>query len=255
VPSPFRGMNPYLEQETVWQDFHSTFIPTLRELLNQRVAPKYFVKVEEYVFVHELPADERRRAGRAAVVVGPAWEPEPSAGQVQTAPAPAYALIPTVAIDREPHAYLSLRDRANQSIVTVIELLSPSNNNPRADREDYIRKRREFFLSGVHVVEIDLQRGGPRLPLEPVPTCDYLLAVSRAQERPRVAIWPLGLRDRLPSIPIPLRAPDPDAMVDLQEALNRVYDAAGYANFIYSGQPQPPLPPNDAAWATQFLRD
>src|SRR5437588_7216363 len=65
MPSPFPGMNPYLEQEDVWQDFHQSFIPLVREVLSQQVRPAYLVKVEEYLFIHELPAEERRFLGRA----------------------------------------------------------------------------------------------------------------------------------------------------------------------------------------------
>ena len=88
MPSPFPGMNPYLEQESVWQDFHSTYIPTLRELLNASVAPNYFVKVEEYVFIHELPADQRRPIGRADVAVGSRHPSVGDTGQVKVQPAP-----------------------------------------------------------------------------------------------------------------------------------------------------------------------
>lgn len=127
---------------------------------------------------------------------------------------------------------------------------SPSNG---ADRIDYLKKRREFFASGVHVVEIDLLRDGPRLPFSDAPDCDYLVAVSRAEERPRVGLWPIRLRDPLPEIPIPLRAPDPDAKLDLQKVLNTVYDSARYEPLLYQGTPQPPLPPEDAQWARQYL--
>jgi len=246
-------MNPYLEQESVWQDFHSTYIPTLRELLNASVAPNYFVKVEEYVFIHELPADQRRPIGRADVAVGSRHPSVGDTGQVKVHPAPFRTFLPAMATEKEPHTFLSVRDRDSQSIVTVIELLSPSNKNPGADRNDYLRKRGEFFASGVHVVEIDLLRGGPRLPFDEVPPCDYLIAVSRAQDRPQVDIYPIQLREPLPQVPIPLRPSDRDATLDLQAALHRVYDAAGYANFIYRGKPQPPLSPPDAEWSRQFV--
>ena len=68
-----------------------------------------------------------------------------------------------------------------------------------------------------------------------------------------MSLWPLGLRDPLPTIPIPLRAPDPDARLDLQAVLHRAYDAAGYEDYIYAGTPEPPLDPEIAAWARRFL--
>jgi hypothetical protein len=77
--------------------------------------------------------------------------------------------------------------------------------------------------------------------------------VSRFERRPKAGFWPIGLRDRLPEIPIPLRHGDADARLDLQQVLHRIYDAAGYEYHIYTGPPEPPLSADDAAWAHQFL--
>jgi len=112
-------MNPYLEQESVWQDFHSTYIPALRELLTQSIAPNYFVKVEEFVFIHELPADQRRPIGRADVALGPLRQGAAVAGQVQVHPAPFRTYLPAVATEKEPHSYLSVRDRASRTRPTT----------------------------------------------------------------------------------------------------------------------------------------
>jgi hypothetical protein len=246
-------MNPYLEHESVWQDFHSTFIPLLRELLNPHVAPKYFVKIEEYAFIHELPAEQRRPARRPDLAVSARSPRAGAPGGTTATLAPAYSSIPVPAIDRERHDYLSIRDRDNFEIVTVIELLSPSNKTAGADRSAYLEKRHEFFSSGLNVVEIDLLRGGLRLPFTDVPPCDYLVSISRKEEWPRVALWPVKLRERLPEIPIPLRAPDPDAAIDLQQAIHRVYDSASYGYLVYDRTPQPTLSAEDAAWAQQFI--
>ena len=83
---------------------------------------------------------------------------------------------------------------------------------------------------------------------------DLGVVLSRAERRPNVSLWPLRLRDPLPVIPVPLRAPDPDVRLDLREVLDRVYDFAGYADYIYSFTPQPPLHPEDARWAEALAR-
>lgn len=254
MPSPFPGMNPFLEQEDVWHDFHQSFIPIAREILSEQVLPAYLVKVEEFLFIHELPADERRLLGRADVSLK-ASSGNPAAsglGSSVVAEAPIYARVPA-AVDVERHAYLEIRDRHGRELVTVIELLSSSNKRLGPDREQYLAKRRQLLAGNTHLVEFDLLRGGPRLPLEDLPDCDYYAMVSRAEERPRVGVWPLRLRDPLPTIPIPLRAPDADARLDLQALLHRLYDSAGYRYYVYDGAPQPPLHPEDAAWARQFL--
>src|SRR5262249_3967974 len=141
----------------------------------------------------------------------------------------------------------------SRELVTIIELLGPTNKRLGEDRATYLAKRRRWLSSPVHFVEIDLLRRGPKLPLDDLPDCDYYALVGRAEERPRLGVWPSRLRDPLPNIPIPLRAPDPDVHLDLQELLHRVYDAAAYGDYIYTGSPQPPLHPEDAAWARQLV--
>jgi hypothetical protein len=62
-------------------------------------------------------------------------------------------------------------------------------------------------------------------------------------ERLDAGLWPIWLRERLPLIPIPLRAPHEDARPDLQGVPHQICDAAGYEDDIYQGQPQPRLSP------------
>ncbi len=119
--------------------------------------------------------------------------------------------------------------------------------NPYIEQDAYWQ---DFHLD---FVEIDLLRGGRPMPLLDRPRCDYSVLVSSAPARPWAGFWPIRLRQRLPVIPIPLAPPDPNARIDLQEILNHVYDATGYADFIYEGRPDPPLSSRDAAWARKFV--
>ncbi len=155
--------------------------------------------------------------------------------------------------DVEKVPFLELRDRQGRELVTVIELLSPSNKRAGDDREQYLAKRRELVRSPAHLVEIDLLRGWSPMPQEGRPECDYSVMVSRAEKRRAADFWPIGLRDKLPVISIPLGSPDAAACVDLQEAIHRAYDGPGYEHFIYSGEPEPSLSAKDMAWATQFV--
>jgi hypothetical protein len=221
MPSPFPGMNPFLEQEDVWHDFHERFCPLVAELLTLQVRPHYIVKIDEHIYIHELPPESRKFLGRS--------------------------------VDLVSVSFVKICDRVRRQLVTVIELLSPSNKKPGPDREQYIAKRLQVLTSPVHFVEIDLLRGGPRLPLSDLAVCDYYALVSRGEKRPDAGSWPLGMRDPLPTIPIPLQTPHADAQLDLQQVLHRIYDAAGYEDYIYQGQPQPPLSAEEAAWATQFV--
>jgi hypothetical protein len=148
--------------------------------------------------------------------------------------------------------FLEIRDRTDRQVVAVVELLSPANKYAGPDRDQYWAKAQRVLMTPTHFVEIDLLRGGPRMPWAEMPPCDYYAFVSRYESRPRVDFWPVRLRDSLPPIPVPLRPGDPEPMLDLQTLVHRVYDSAGYELFIYDGDPEPRLSPEDAAWAAAF---
>ncbi len=250
MPSPFPGMNPFLEQEDAWHDFHERFMPLAAELLNAQVGPSYIVKIDEHVYIHDLETEERTFAGRADVAVTgrPAAGASAATGLLE---APVQVQLPPVDVERE--SSIEIRDRRNRQLITVIELLSPSNKAAGRDRDQYVAKRHTLTTGPVHFVELDLLRGGPRMPFVSLPPCAYYAMVSRAGEHPLASLWPVHLRDRLPVNPAPLRAPDPDVHLDLQDVLHRIYDAAGYAKFIYDSNPAPPLGPADDAWARSLL--
>lgn len=252
MPSPFPGMNPYLEQESVWQGFHSRMINTIADALVPQVRPNYIVEIEEHTYIHELPPDQWRFVGRPDVALADQGRAADAGKRSIATMAPAHATIP-IAIDEQKVPYLAIKDRLHRDLVTVIELLSPSNKRTGPDRGQYIKKRLRFMYSSANFVEIDLLRGGSRLPFESLPPCDYYAIVSRVEERPQVALWPLRLRDRLPDIPIPLRPPHGDASIDLQQLFNKIYDAGGYDDYIYAQLPEPPLKAEDAEWAKQFV--
>lgn len=252
MPSPFPGMNPFFEQAAFWQDFHQEFLTALRRQLVPQLGGAFFVQMEEHIYIHDLPPDERRFLGRAdlSIAAGDDARRESTATGVLEAP----ATLPLPAQDVERVPFLEVRDRRSRELLTVIELLSPSNKKSGQDHEQYLAKRRELIRSPANLVEIDLLRGGRAMPADPRPTCDYSVLVSRAERRPNVDFWPIRLRDRLPEIPIPLRNDVEDARIDLQETLHRAYDGPGYEHFIYTGEPQPALSDEDAAWAREFLR-
>ncbi|MFO0797468.1 MAG: DUF4058 family protein [Gemmataceae bacterium] len=254
MPSPFPGMNPYLEQPGVWHDFHNSFLVTMRELLTAQLVPRYIVKVEEHVYIHDLE-EGRIALGQPDVSVALAPNPFPVGGGTSTAElvAPAAVRITPTVRDELHEVYLEVRDRKGGEVVTTVELLSPSNKERGEDRNAYLKKVRRILASSANLVEIDLLRGGPRMPWGDLPACDYYAVVSRPETRPRADVWPLGLRDQLPRIPIPVRSGEPGAAIDLQALLNRVYDGAGYEYSIYTGEPEPRLAPDDAAWAATFV--
>ncbi|MCW5851998.1 MAG: DUF4058 family protein, partial [Anaerolineae bacterium] len=136
-------------------------------------------------------------------------------------------------------------------------LRSPVNKRAGSDgRREYLAKRETVLRSAAHLVELDLLRGGDRLPtIEPLPPADYYAFVCRRQERPRVWVYPWTLRHKLPIIPIPLADGDPDAPLDLQSVFTTVYDRAGYDYGLdYRQSPEPPLAEADLPWAQALLQ-
>jgi hypothetical protein len=247
-------MNPYLEQEEVWSDFHDTFIPAMRDALSPQVRPEFIVKIEEHLYIREPPAEQRIRIGNSDVSV--ARNPHKPAGNgsaVGVLAAPSRIVLPSAVVEKE--TYIEIRDRVDRELVTVIELLSPSNKKAGPDREQYLAKRRELLRSPAHFVEIDLLRGWSRLLPDEAPACDYYVLVSRAQDRPQAGFWPIRLREPLPIIPIPLREPRPEVSLDLQQLLHLVYDRAYYRDYIYEGKLTPGLDRDDMAWAAKIVAE
>lgn len=261
MPSPFPGMDPYLEEPGLWPDVHHELMSVARELLMRRLRPKYHVRVEERVYI-----SDENDPGREVIIpdlrVADAghderrdWEAEEAtAGYV----AVAEPVVLTTLLDDEIHeAFLEVIDRQEQMVVTVIEILSPTNKVPGSrGRASYLEKRQEIMRSPSHLVEIDLLRGGKAIHTrELLPPADYYVHVSKKAKRPKGIVWPILLTQRLPVISIPLRPEDEDVPLDLQEVLNTAYDRAAYDLAIdYRREPVPPLGEAQQQWAHALLQ-
>ena len=257
MPSPFPGMNPYLEDPAQWRGFHGLMLGQMTFALTPAVGPKYYVEYEEALRIDDTSPDEGGRLFAVAdvAVTDSEAEVEPDTGGVAVARgAKVKPLTRTVRLGlKKKHRWLTIRDSKSREVVTVIELLSPSNKGTGDDREAYLRKRLTALGSSSHFVEIDLLRGGGRMPFSDPPPCDYCVLVSRQPVRPKVHVWPIFLRDALPPVPIPLRTGEPEVALDVKAVLDAVYDGAGYARRAYDDPPVPPLSPRDAKWAAKFV--
>jgi hypothetical protein len=251
MPSPFPGMNPYLEQRDVWQDFHNDFLGHIREALVRQTNDAYVVKLETRLVLEEIDSGERAFIGRADVGISGGYGGGIAVAEPMTTAVPLQLPLPE--FDVSQHHYLEILDH-DRRVVTVIELLSPANKETGSDLEGYQAKRLNVMRSKAHFVEIDLRRGGRRPTPPEIPACDYYALVSRCEDRPRFcSCWPFSLRGPIPQIPIPLNHPDPDVLLDLKSALDRTYDAAGYARYIYRENPEPALSTADDQWARDIL--
>ncbi len=165
------------------------------------------------------------------------------------------------------HHFVEIRDaKRNHKLITLIEILSPSNKRPGPDRAAYAAKQDEVLSSDASLIEIDLLRSGERI----LPTPDlarsvarlrprsYLVLVSRAWDRDENGLgyhaYPFGLRDWMPCVPVPLRQGEEEVPLDLQYAFNQMYEGGPYRRAVnYAGPPEPPLSEADARWAAEVL--
>jgi len=250
MPSPFPGMDPYLEHPDIWPDVHNRLIAAIGDALGPVLRPRYYVALEERVYIEEPP--EQILAGRPDLtVVARSPGPErPSAGS-----APVVAVVEVQVPDRVRETYLEVRGVDERDVVTVIEVLSPTNKRSGEGRRLYLDKRRTVFGTLTSLVEIDLLRSGERMPVGGArPDCDYSILVSRSWRRPSAHLVPFGVRDRVPAFPVPLRREEEEPPVDLGVLLASLYDRAGYDLRVRYDRPaQPPLRPEDAAWANALF--
>jgi hypothetical protein len=158
-------------------------------------------------------------------------------------------------VEPVPHVTVEIRDTANRQLVTAIEVLSPTNKRGEG-REEYLARRGRYLLSQAHLMEIDLLRRGHRVPMrQALPSAPYFVLLSRVEKRPVLDVWPIALPGPLPIVTVPLLPGDPDVSLDLQLALNTIYDLLGYDLAVdYTQPPEVALAADEMAWAEERLR-
>lgn len=259
MPSPFPGMDPYLEGY-LWPDVHSALASKIRQQLVPQLRPRYTARLEIYVTEDSAPESDigilypdvqvmERRESDAST------QPELQAQSGSTvAILPAPITVPVVHPIPVKLTRVEIRDTAQNSLVTCIEILSPVNKR-EPGLTTYRRKRQQLYQAGVHLLELDLLRRGSRPFAHPqLPESCYGIALTRAKSR-RTEVWPLQLADPLPTLPVPLREPDGEVSLDLAIALQSIYDEAAYdLSLNYSTTPPPPpLSETESAWVRQLL--
>ncbi len=253
MPSPFPGMDPYLEG-SLWMSVHAQIASVFVRQLNPQLLPRY-VALPTRRFVKERPDGE-------GILIGENY-PDVSVHRQQPArpsPRAMEVLVPplrmiTVMCAPVPHVTVEIRDVEHRHLVAAIEVLSPTNKRGEGRRE-YLRRRDRFLDSAVHLLEIDLLRKGRRVPMEEaLPPTPYFVFLSRADQTPLTDVWPIRLDQPLPEVPVPLLEGHADARLDLQRALTTAYDECGLNYMIdYTRPPDIPLTPEQAVWVDQHLR-
>lgn len=257
MSSPFPGMDPFIEMQE-WSDFHATYMTVIRELLTPQVRPRYVVRVERRVYL-EQPFDEPDQAIPDVAILERRGIPGSTPGTaLLDESTPAIAAVECLLPEAEEHReyYLVLRDRETLRIVTLIELLSPTNKRAGSKgQEQYLDKREEIVQSRTNLVELDLLRSGRRLPMQSeLPKGDYYALVRRGWHRRWVSVYAWTLRQKMPPIPIPLQKDEPEPTLDLQAALDLSYDRAAYQDSLdYSQALQPPARLEETDWMKELL--
>ena len=263
--SLFPGMDPYIELSGLWEAFHGHLI----EAIYQSIAPKlpsgYSVDtaVRSYIVLMEVEGKKEHLAKPDVTITEPTTKSRrPSKGglalaergeTVESIPMQAF-----VAEEFEERFIEIYAEGERRHLVTCIEILSPSNKRPgtRGWRK-YQRKRRAMLLGQANFIEMDLLRGGSKLPmLTPWPDSPYRLLICRADDAPYCRVWPASFQRRLPAIPVPLLEPDPDLTLDLQPLVDGIYSLGRYHERIdYTRPLSPRFSKAEAVWFQNLLKE
>src|SRR5438445_8122164 len=199
MPSPFPGMDPYLEDASLWPMFHHQLVTSLYQILLPGLVDRYRARIAQRHYATEQP------------------------------------LFTSIMREEHHEEYIEIRQRSDARLVTLVDVVSPANKMTDGGRQAYLEKRREGKSTGASLVEIDLViQGQPMLDYsrEGLPDWDYAVTVTRATQPERFEIYTATLQKRLPRFRMPLAADDRDTVLDLQAAFTRCYDQGGFASRI-----------------------
>jgi hypothetical protein len=255
MKSPFPGMDPYLEDPAFWPEFHHKFINYWQEHIAELLPDHYEARLDENIYLVEGVLQTRKRTGPdLAVYQSRRRKATASTIGVGTATL-APVSIPLMILEEQRQGFVKLLHRPSRKVVAVLELLSPANKN-EPNRREYLAKRNSLLGQKVHVVELDLLLGGQRVPLaEPLPEGDYFYLVSRGDQRPQCDVYAWNLADVLPTVPVPLLAPDADLLCDLAAVFTTTYERGRYRKAIEYGKAPPvPLSAPRKQWVRRQVR-
>lgn len=222
MPSPFPGMDPYLEDDRRWPAFQPLLVHSLYQMLLPGLMDRYRARVAERHYASEQ------------------------------------ALFTSIVREEHKESYIEVRQRSDGRLITLVEVISPANKLTTEGRRQYLERRAEVRTMNVHVVEVDLVLQGPALieyAKDSAPTWDYAVVVTRWTHPDRYEIYSATLPKRLPRFRIPLAADDRDTVIDLQAALGRAYDQGDFFRQIdYTRDPATRLSDENRGWLQERLK-
>lgn len=252
MSTPFPGMDPYLEG-ALWTTLHHSLATEIVRQLAPQLRPRYVALPVERFVMELFSGVSVTTANIFPDVAVTAIQPH-AAAQAESTRVTAPVRLATVMPEAVPHVTIEIRDTRQRQLVTVIEILSPTNK--RGDgRREYLAKRQRLLRSATHLMEIDLLHVGERVPMQqPLPEAPYFVLLSRAADRPLLDVWPIALAEPLPTVPVPLLPGDSDVLLDLQAVFRAAYDLVGYDLLVdYTQSSEVPLPAHEVIWLEKHL--
>ena len=264
MPSPFPGMDPFLERSPIFQEMHTQLLAAAQAQLQPQLRPRYVARLERHLSEGSVWDDpgvvslERKEPDITVAAITASAEASTAVLATPTARATQELDADELELRKQRRIVIYIQARPRQAVASI-ELLSPSNKTPGSvGQARYLEKRASALHGGLHWVEIDLLRGGQRPPLTvplPSPT-DYLTYVAQATSTGwNHLLYTWGLREPLPRLPIPLLGAD-QVLLDLGACFGEAYDrtAADDEADYAADPPPPPLREEDVAWVDSLLR-
>jgi hypothetical protein len=222
MPSPFPGMDPYLEDEKLWPTFQHQLVNCLYQILLPGLVDRYRARVGQRHYVTEQ------------------------------------ALFTSIIREEHHEEFIEIRQRTDGRLITLVDVVSPANKLSDTGRKAYLDKRCEGRACNSNLVEIDLVlQGQPMLDYsrDGLPDWDYAVTVTRSTQPERYEIYTATLQKRLPRFRLPLAADDRDTVLDLHAACGRAYEQGNFAARIdYQNDPATALSDEDRRWLHDLLK-
>ena len=257
MPSPFPGMDPYLESPDFWPEVHSRLIVAIADTLAPSLHPKYYAAIEKRTYI-DTPEDSILVGIPDVSVTRKRSQPQqPSDATRRMTATLSQPEIVTLPLPEEvTERYLEIRETESADVVTSIELLSPKNKRTGEGRRAYLTKRQRVLSTQTNLVEIDLLRGQIPMPTGSDVQTDYRILVSRSNSRPQAELYGFNIRNSIPKFSLPLKDQDLEPTIDLKNVLEDIYDRAGYGFRInYKQAAVPALSTDDQQWATELTKE
>lgn len=258
-------MDPWLEQSGIWKNLHTSLITGLRDHLTALLAPHYFVDIEQRTYITSVWPTEivephvhivhEPLAPYEVLEVDAPSKPQVLTGKILQGGIPVWVTLPEMEVVER---FLEVRKPKTGEVITVIEILSPTNKRTGVGRTQYEEKRQQILQSQTHLIEIDLLREGKPMFFAGPPKSHqsaYRILVSRAPARPRGELFAFGLREKIPAFSLPLLPGEVEPAIELTPLIHSIYERARYDLVIdYAAVPEPPFSSEETEWVRNWLK-